>query len=103
MPTLRENVCCGERECVTTRGYFRAVTLDYDVLRVAVRYRADWFADRPDYSPSGMRKAAYRQYILSVYGYLGSGTRRIAPSCVVWCIRKWYPSDDGTYMGYLSS
>jgi hypothetical protein len=37
MPTLRENVCCGERECVTTRGYFRAVTLDYDVLRVAVR------------------------------------------------------------------
>ena len=31
MPTARENICCRERVCVTTRGEFRAVALDYDV------------------------------------------------------------------------
>ena len=37
MPTARGNICYRERVCVTTRGEFRAVALDYDVLRVAVR------------------------------------------------------------------
>ena len=37
MPTARENICCREKVCVPTRGEFRAVALDYDVLRVAVR------------------------------------------------------------------
>ena len=52
--------------------------------------------DRPNYGPSGYRKAAYRQYIIATYGYLGRGIRRVAPSCVVRCIRRWYPSHDGT-------
>ena len=32
---------------------------------------------------TAFRKAAYRQYILWVYDYLGRGNRRVAPSCVI--------------------
>ena len=122
MLNARQNVCCRDVPFKTTRGEFRAVLLDYNVLRVSVRYsrysgtcpqlvfifhcitryRADWFAAPLDYSHSGIRNAAYRQYILSFYGYLGQGNRRIAPSCVVTCVRKWYPSPDDAYMVYLS-
>ena len=48
-------------------------------------------------------KTACRQYVLGQYGYLGRGNRRIAPSCCVRCIRHWYPSPTGDYMGYRSN
>ena len=63
---------------------------------------ADFFSEEPNYQPNGFRKAAYPQYILSEYGYLGRGHRRVAPSCVVRCVRMWFPSPDGYYMGYKS-
>lgn len=102
MPTARENVCCGERECTSAQEYFRSTVLDPDVLQLNIRYRADFFNLQPDYRPASYRKAAYRQYVLGRYGYLGRGIRRVVPSCSVRCIRFWYPSPVGDYMGYRS-
>ena len=98
----RENVCCGNRPCVTTKEYFLSTALDHNVLTLTIRLHADFFSEEPNYQPNGFRKAAYRQYILSEYGYLGPGHRRVAPSCVVRCVRMWFPSPDGYYMGYRS-
>jgi hypothetical protein len=103
MPTERENVCCGKRTCTTTEEYFRSTVIDPDVLQVQIRYRADFLDIRPDYGATNHRKSAYRQYVLGQYGYLGQGQRRIAPSCCVVCIRHWYPSPTGDYMGYRSN
>ena len=103
MPTDRENVCCGNRECTSSNEYFRATVLDPDVLQVQIRYHADFLNIRPDYRPASFRKAAYRMYVLGKYGYLGAGNREVAPSCAVRCIRHWYPSPTGDYMGYRSS
>ena len=33
------------------------------------------------------RKAAYRQFILDKYGYLGRGNRKVVPSRAVWQVR----------------
>ena len=103
MPTARENVCCGLVNCTSTQQYFRSTVLDPDVLQLNIRYRADVLNLRPDYSSAGYRKAAYRQYVLGQYGYLGRGNRRVAPSCAVCCIRHCYPSPTGDYMGYRSN
>ena len=98
----RENVCCQQDQCVTTEEYLRATCLDHNVLTLTIRLHADYMSERLNYRANGFRKAAYRQYILGRYGYLGKGTRRIAPSCVVRCVRHWFPAPDGRYMGYKS-
>uniref|UniRef100_A0A1X7TTK9 P2X purinoreceptor 7 intracellular domain-containing protein n=1 Tax=Amphimedon queenslandica TaxID=400682 RepID=A0A1X7TTK9_AMPQE len=54
--------------------------------------RYDIRAETISYSPESFRKAAYRQYILWKYQKLGCGNRQVCPSCVVNCIRVWYPS-----------
>jgi hypothetical protein len=82
MPTARENVCCRHRECRTTQEYFRATVLDPDILQLQIRYHADVFNLRLDYSPSVYRKAAYRQYVLGQYGL--SWTRKQG-SCPILC------------------
>ena len=76
--------------------------LDHNVLQLQIRLHADYRANLPNFHANGYRKAAYRQYTLSQYGYLGRGIRRVAPSCVVRCVINWYPSSDGVYMGYRS-
>ena len=97
-----ENVCCKKRKCVTDLPRFRKVCLDADVLELCIKNRPDIRNDRQDNSTRSFRKAAYRQYTLDVHGYLGKGKRRVAPSCVVWCIRHHYPSTTGIYMGFRS-
>ena len=79
-----ENVCCRRRNCIVLYEVFHLICLHPIVLRVAVRNNCDWRADPVTYNHSNFRKAAYRQYILWVYGRLGRGNRRVAPSCVVW-------------------
>ena len=100
MPLPIENVCCAKRVCVTEYEVFHLTCLNPNVLRTAIRNNADWRADPVVYNNTSFRKAAYRQYILWVYDYLGRGNRRVAPSCVVLTIRAAYPSADGTYMGF---
>ena len=99
MPSPTENICCRRRHCITQYDIFHLICLHPVVLRVAVRNNCDWRADPVVYSHTNFRKAGYRQYILWVYGRLGRGNRRVAPSCVVLRIRARYPSSDGTYLG----
>lgn len=100
MPLEIENKCCGRRRCVTSYSRFRKLCVDPDVLQLCIRNRADIRNDRDDNSTRAFRKAAYRQYILDRYGYLGKGNRKVCPSCVVKTVRRNYPSQTGVYMGY---
>jgi len=44
---------------VTIPEFFESAVLDMNVLSIAIINRSEMFADDPDYSPSGYRKAAY--------------------------------------------
>ena len=100
MDTPTENVCCRKSQCVTRHEEFYLLCVNHLVLTVAILGRADIRADRIDYSPSNYRKAAYRQYVYWVHGYLGRGNRRVIPSCVVLALRRWFPSPTGVYMSF---
>ena len=100
MPHEIENKRCSLRKCVTTHSRFAKLCLYPDVLQVAIRNRGDIRNDRDDNSTRSFRKAAYRQYILDRYGYLGKGNRKVCPSCVVKAVRSQYPSQTGVYMGF---
>ena len=95
-----ENKCCKEKNCITNSPRFSKLCLDSDVLQLCIRSTSDIRNDREDNSTRAFRKAAYRQFTLSRYGYLNTGNRRVCPSCVVLEIRKRYPSVTGVYMGY---
>lgn len=103
MPQEIENKCCGHKKCVTKHSRFFKLCLDPDVLQLAIRNSGDIRNDREDNSTRAFRKAAYRQFILDRYGYLGKGNRRVCPSCVVTAIRSKYPSQTGVYMGFKDS
>ena len=96
MPLPAENLCC------RTLEFIQSAVLDINILSIAVVNRSDiiLFADDPDYSPSGYRKAAYRQWMLWNHGYLGRANRRVIPSCVVWAVQNKYPAPDGQYLGF---
>lgn len=91
-PLWRTFVAVGKKNII------QLIYLHPIVLRVAVCNDCDWRADPVIYSHSNFRKAAYRQYILRVYGRIGRGNRHVATSCVVNRISSCYPSSDGTYM-----
>ena len=80
--------------------YVQKICLDRDVLKLQILARSDMRAEPIEFSMNSYRKAAYQQYALWKYGKLGSGNRRILPACVLAIIRKFYPSPDGTYMGF---
>lgn len=100
MPQEIENKCCRQRKCVTSFARFSKLCLDPDVLQLCIRNRVDIRNDRDDNSTRAFRKAAYRQFILDRYGYLGKGNRKVCPACVVKTVRHHYPSQTGVYMGY---
>ena len=95
-----ENKCCKHKKCVTESRRFQKLCLDPEVLELCIKNRSDIRNDPENHGTSAFRKAAYRQYILDKYGYLGKGNRKVAPSCVVLRIRKQYPSANSLYMGF---
>ena len=53
-----------------------------------------------EFENTNYRFSAYEQYISWIYGRLGKRIRQVTPSCVVWTIRKKYPSDDREYVPF---
>lgn len=47
------------------------------------------------------RYSAYRQFTWWVHGHLGKTIRRVIPSGAVKKIRSVFPSEDGSYTGYI--
>ena len=92
-----------KRDCVTLAQRFYKLCLDPDILQLCILNRADIRNDPADNSTRQFRKAAYRQFILDKYGYLGRGNRKVVPSCVVWKVHSRYPSPTGVYMGFRDS
>ena len=88
------------RSVLQVQGRFRKLCLDPDFLLLSSLNVGDIWNDPHDNNTRVFRKQAYRHYILDRYGYLGKGNRKVAPSCVVTCIRRHYPSPTGVYMGY---
>ena len=100
MPQAIENKCCKHKKRVTSTRRFRKLCLDPEFLLLSSRNVGDIRNDPHDNSTRAFRKQAYRHYILDTYGYYGKGNRKVAPSCVVMCIRRHYLSPTGVYMGY---
>lgn len=47
------------------------------------------------------RLLAYRNFTSWVHGRLGSGIRKIIPSCIVSAIRRKFPEETGIYTGFI--
>ena len=104
-PMMRQKmeICCGQTPCITETHTFSDLCLKHTVVEIAgILNYAEHFFDLPDLSPSKFRNQSYRFFILWQYGKLGQHNRKCPPSCVVLAIRKQFPSDDGTYLGYRS-
>ncbi|XP_060067060.1 uncharacterized protein LOC132547309 [Ylistrum balloti] len=106
MPTAPERLCCRKdpANCITNLPDFQVLVLDEAVLALARLYRQDTFAlpEEEDWNKAN-RHAAYRQYIFWQLGRLGTGDRRVIPSCAVWKIRERYPDQFGQYTGFKAS
>ncbi|XP_067045481.1 uncharacterized protein [Acropora muricata] len=99
MPTEKACVCCKEiaflskatcdgnvsflvgLSCITEHESFLTVCPNREVLWTAL--------------------AAYRQFTWWVHGHLGKTICHVIPSCVVMNIRSAFPSEDGSYTGYI--
>ena len=46
------------------------------------------------------RYASYKQFTWWIHSKLGKGVQKVIPSCVVWSIRKNYPSENGVYTDF---
>ena len=44
--------------------------------------------------------ASYKQFTWWIHSKLGKGVQKVIPSCVVWSIRKNYPSENGVYTDF---
>ena len=100
LPQIVENKCFKQKNCVTLSSRFSKLSLDADILQLVIRNMGDIRNDPEDNSIRAFRKAAYRQYVLARYGYLGKGNTRVCSSCVVLRIRKQHPSITDVYMGF---
>ena len=73
-------------------------------LHLQQTFRNDVFAHQAETvedTNRAFRHAAYRQYILWVFGRLQKDDRRTVPSCCVRIIRERYPSPTDHYTGLI--
>lgn len=104
-----ESLCCQEtneighdlsdNKCVTLSKEYQTVCLELSVLKTALAA----MSNENNYENNNLRFAAYKQYIYWIYSRLGKHVRRVIPSCVVWNIRRKYPSEDGNYVPFKFS
>ena len=71
MARALENFHCKKKDCVTITQRFYKLCLFPDILQLYILNRAYIRNDPSDNSTQQFRKAAYRQFILDKYGYLG--------------------------------
>ena len=82
------------------------IVLDPEVLAIGERYYRDMLGrhnQRMENYNRTRRHSAYRNFVLWRHGRLGSGVRRVIPSCCIWRIRDIYPSPTGQYTGFVPS
>ncbi|KAK5867689.1 hypothetical protein PBY51_012156 [Eleginops maclovinus] len=110
MPLVVESVCCREQSrvcerreeegadtrCITEHSGFEPVCLNLHVLRTAHFHYRQEYGDVE--GNEWKRYTGYRQFVRWCYEYLGRHVRVPIPSCVVWCIRRTFPSID--YRGF---
>ncbi|KAK6169921.1 hypothetical protein SNE40_018441 [Patella caerulea] len=92
-----ECVCCGCQPafCISTRIEMDQLILDQNVLAISDGYFRDMMGrhnERMVNYNKTVRYKAYRNFTLWRHGRLGSGIRRVVPSCVTTHIRQTFPS-----------
>ena len=76
------------------------VCLERAVLETNLATISRYIGEIFEFENTNYRSSAYKQYISWIYGWLGKRIRQVIPLCVVWAIRKKYPSDDGEYVPF---
>ena len=76
------------------------VCLERAVLETNLATISRYIGEIFEFENTNYCSSAYKQYISWIYGWLGKRIRQVIPSCVVWAIRKKYPSDDGEYVPF---
>ena len=79
------------------------VCLELPVLKTALGTITKYTGKKFDYENKNYRFAAFKQYISWIYTRLGRNIRQVIPACIVWEIRKKFPSDDGEYVPFKYS
>jgi len=112
MPTARENLCCRKPgsyvlskmaptlRCITDAGAIRNSCFVEDVLRgEAVIYEITF--PLPDQVETiTWRFLAYRRFVQLIYNETRHRQRHVLPACFVSTVRRFWPSEDGTYVGF---
>ena len=103
MERLEMNVCCNcqPRNCISRRVEFELLVLDRVVVQLANLHAADMFAYNLPTDNASARYGAYRQFTFWRHGRLGTGNRKVLPSCCTLKIRAKYPDPNGCYTGFL--
>ena len=98
MERLEMNVCCNcqPRNCISRRVEFELLVLDRVVVQLANLHAADMFAYNLPTDNASARYGAYRQFTFWRHGRLGTGNRKVLPSCCTLRIRAKYPDPNGT-------
>ena len=82
----------------------RLMVTDPLTLTIQQTFRNDVFAQQAvdlDDTNRAFRHAAYRQYVLWVFGRLQRDDRRTVPACCVKVVRNKFPSSHGNYTGFV--
>ena len=79
---------------------FKMVCLERAVLETNLAMISRYTGETFKFENTNYCFSVYKQYISWIYGRLGKHIRQVILSCVVWAIRKKYPSDDGEYVPF---